>query len=234
MSIAATQPEPLAVRRPASRGDITSYLMDLTRRAGADCYLLFGVAYREGRPEARVVASNWIYDAVELAGGDLFGKLAGAPFAAPPGARPQGLACTSAPDAGPLDGEDTHLLRLLGHVELYCLKLHVGRQRLFLLLSSEIEEQIQSDALSRIQIEGCYALSCVADLVARATPDDLLADRERECLAWVAEGKTTGEVAQILGVTTHTASAYIAKATAKFASSNRTMAVASAIRGGII
>ena len=52
--------------------------------------------------------------------------------------------------------------------------------------------------LGRVQIECCYALSAVADLIARGAPDDLLADRERECLAWVAEGKTTGEVAQIL------------------------------------
>ncbi|TIX10880.1 MAG: helix-turn-helix transcriptional regulator, partial [Mesorhizobium sp.] len=55
-----------------------------------------------------------------------------------------------------------------------------------------------------------------------------------ECLFWVSEGKTTDEVALILGVSSNTVNSYITHAIQKFAASNRAMAIATAIRSGII
>ena len=51
---------------------------------------------------------------------------------------------------------------------------------------------------------------------------------------WVSEGKTTDEVALILGVSSNTVNSYITHAIQKFAASNRAMAIATAIRSGII
>ena len=80
----------------------------------------------------------------------------------------------------------------------------------------------------------CYALSQIPGLLAAAALQDPLSDRERECLFWVSEGKTTDEVAMILGVSANTVNSYITHAIQKLAASNRAMAIATAIRSGII
>jgi DNA-binding CsgD family transcriptional regulator len=110
----------------------------------------------------------------------------------------------------------------------------VGSQRLFILFSSEQPGQIDLAALARTQMECCYALSRAAHLVTGDTAQDPLSDRERECLFWVSEGKTTDEVAVILGVSSNTVNSYITHAIQKFSASNRAMAIATAIRSGII
>ena len=86
----------------------------------------------------------------------------------------------------------------------------------------------------RVQLKCCYALSHIPQLIAAAAMQDPLSDRERECLFWVSEGKTTDEVAVILGVSSNTVNSYITHAIQKFAASNRAMAIATAIRSGII
>ena len=53
-------------------------------------------------------------------------------------------------------------------------------------------------------------------------------------LLWVSEGKTTDEVAMILQVSANTVNRYILHATQKLSAANRTMAIAIAIRNGII
>ena len=80
----------------------------------------------------------------------------------------------------------------------------------------------------------CYALSQIPGLLRAADAQDPLSDRERECLIWVSEGKTTDEVALILGVSGNTVNSYITHAIQKLSASNRAMAIATAIRSGII
>jgi DNA-binding CsgD family transcriptional regulator len=62
----------------------------------------------------------------------------------------------------------------------------------------------------------------------------VLSERQRECLKWVSEGKTTDEIALILGVSPNTINSYVAHAIQKFGASNRAMAIATAIRSGVI
>jgi DNA-binding CsgD family transcriptional regulator len=64
--------------------------------------------------------------------------------------------------------------------------------------------------------------------------DDPLSERERECMRWVSEGKTTDEVAMILGVSSNTVNSYVGHAMQKLSASNRAMAMATAIRNGLI
>ena len=80
----------------------------------------------------------------------------------------------------------------------------------------------------------CYALSQIPEMLRQAAAQDPLSDRERECLAWVSEGKTTDEVALILGVSANTVNSYVTHAIQKLSASNRAMAIATAIRNGII
>ncbi|MFI0846148.1 LuxR C-terminal-related transcriptional regulator [Mesorhizobium sp. IMUNJ 23232] len=222
-------------KRLASRGDLTGFLMALCQNIGADSYMLVAVLHDQNRSDIRIVASNWIYDAIQLVGHQAIAAIAQSSFAVPPGTRPQPITTRQAPALpGMLSGEEVRLLDVLGHGEIFALRLNVGRQRLFMLLSTAEPGELDPAELSRAQMRCCHALSQVPGLLAAAAQQDPLSDRERECLYWVSEGKTTDEVALILGVSSNTVNSYVAHAIQKFAASNRVMAVATAIRSGII
>jgi len=221
--------------RLATRGDLTGFLMALAQQIGADSYMLVAVMHDQNRNDVRILASNWIYDAIQLIGHQLIASIAQSPIAAAPGTRPKPFATSQAPAlAGSISGEEARLLDVLGHDEIYSLRLHVGRQRFFLLFSTSERGRLQPSDLMKAQMQCCYALSQIPGLLAAAALQDPLSDRERECLFWVSEGKTTDEIAMILGVSSNTVNSYITHAIQKFSASNRAMAVATAIRSGII
>jgi DNA-binding CsgD family transcriptional regulator len=61
-----------------------------------------------------------------------------------------------------------------------------------------------------------------------------LTDRERDVLAWAARGKTTGETAEILGISTETAQTHTNRAMRKLDATNKTHATVQAIYLGLI
>ncbi|MGC1305341.1 MAG: LuxR family transcriptional regulator [Caulobacteraceae bacterium] len=61
-----------------------------------------------------------------------------------------------------------------------------------------------------------------------------LTSRERDCLSWVARGKTSWEIGEILGVAERTVNFHLNNAFAKLDTSGRTMAVVRAITLGLI
>lgn len=64
--------------------------------------------------------------------------------------------------------------------------------------------------------------------------DVRLSPRERECLRWIAEGKTAWECAVILGLSPHTVRCYLESARHKLAASSNTHAVAKAIKADLL
>ncbi|MCX2697476.1 MULTISPECIES: helix-turn-helix transcriptional regulator [Ochrobactrum] len=62
----------------------------------------------------------------------------------------------------------------------------------------------------------------------------LLTQRELDCLRWAANGKTDGEIAEILSIARWTVVTYLQNAKIKLNCSNRTSAVATALALGII
>jgi len=61
-----------------------------------------------------------------------------------------------------------------------------------------------------------------------------LSVRERDVLQWAAAGKTTDEIATILGIAERTVRVYLDTARHKLGASNRTHAVARALGTGLI
>lgn len=61
-----------------------------------------------------------------------------------------------------------------------------------------------------------------------------LSPRERECLCWIAEGKTAWECALILGLSVHTVRCYLESARYKLRASSNTHAVSKAIKAGLL
>jgi LuxR family quorum sensing-dependent transcriptional regulator len=61
-----------------------------------------------------------------------------------------------------------------------------------------------------------------------------LAPREREALQWAAEGKTDWEIGEVMGISTHGVDFHLRSARNKLGTTNRTQAVAVALRRGLI
>lgn len=68
----------------------------------------------------------------------------------------------------------------------------------------------------------------------RADNQRELTERELECLAWSSRGKTSDEIAIIIGLSHHTINQHLQSATRKLGASNRMHAVAIALNSGLI
>ncbi|EUC01400.1 transcriptional regulator, LuxR family [Rhizobium sp. CF080] len=86
--------------------------------------------------------------------------------------------------------------------------------------------------LMYISIHVFERLAEIRNLDVRTT--DMLTDREIDCLNWTAAGKTSAEIAEILGLSEHTVNHYLNRAAKKLDTVNRTQAVAKALRIGLI
>lgn len=58
--------------------------------------------------------------------------------------------------------------------------------------------------------------------------------REIECLLWCSMGKTSSEIATIVGLSEHTVNHYLISSAKKLECTNRIHAVANALRHGLI
>jgi len=217
-----------AIRQVQDREQFTSCLGRIAGETGATHHLLLLERHVRGRSQPLVVASNWIFDAVQAVGAEAlehFAHAAALGTSVAPG--------RTAPDAADRPATEA-TLRRLGHAELYALPIRDASRRCHLLLSAGTAGAIETAMLPPARLACCYLLARPAAGLFDDAADEGLSDRERECLYWVAEGKTAGEVAMILGVTANTVNSYLSHAIRKVGASNRAMAIATAIRAGLI
>lgn len=69
---------------------------------------------------------------------------------------------------------------------------------------------------------------------AKTERDIDLTERELECLFWIAEGKTSDEMAMILGISRNTINNYITSVMRKTATKTRSEAIAYAVRNNLV
>ena len=232
MALLAAIEEPSAAEDPCrSRPALPQLLRTIAQECGADRYLLADFVQDRER-SLRITASNWLYDDVLALGTDALARIFQPPFSTFPGApiRPLRRATLSAV----LEEPELAALEAGGHAELYCFRLPAGAARCYVLLSSARPGRMPAAGVLRAQLECCHALCAAAGDAEGASVRNPLAERERECLQWVAQGKTTDEVAVIVGVSANTVNSYVAHAISKLSARNRAMAVAIAIRRGIL
>lgn len=86
--------------------------------------------------------------------------------------------------------------------------------------------------LSFVSIHVYERLGKIRELTTR--PVDTVTERELDCLTWTAAGKTSAEIAEILGLSEHTVNHYLNRAAKKLNTVNRTQAVVTALRTGLI
>lgn len=231
--IYATQNPDTNIARAATdtRAGLSRLMQRVCADAGASHYLLVEPAAERGPKGLRILASNWVYDALEELGGEGIFSIVESGHAAGMGEAAQPLPA-SAPFLAP---QHRDALIDHGHETMFVCRLCVRGRTVFALFSAGRDAMIASAALRRAGMMCSYALN--AHLAGAQEPSPLaglLSDRQRECLKWVSEGKTTEEIAMILGVSSNTVNSYVAQAIQKFGASNRAMAIATAIRSGVI
>lgn len=86
--------------------------------------------------------------------------------------------------------------------------------------------------LLAVQFHAAY--SCVGRTGDDAQSAVVLSPRERECLQWLALGKTPWDIGMTLSISEHTVNFHVRNLYRKLEASNRTMAVVKAIRFGLI
>lgn len=216
---------------PVDRAGLLRFLLDLSAQLGADNYLIARVGGERGNGEVRIIAANWTFDSVETLGHEGLLALAGAPVTAFVGAparswRPLSLAALPPGTAVQLDSA--------GHRDFVSARLRACNRHYLVLFSASRLNRLNPAQLPAALMALSYALSSTGSGAEEAAPDYPISVRERECLGWVAEGKTTMDIATILDVSSNTINSYLTHAIQKLAARNRTMAVALAIRSGII
>lgn len=216
--------------RAISRRDLASLARSYCPNSGNTSYLIAEAAPDSSTGMARILVSNWSFDTIEDVGMTAISRLIESSASTFPGltSRPWHPAALAAL----LSCEDIANLSLHDHQEIFLLKLPAGKKRYIALVSGDRPGALDPADLRRMHINLCHHLSGFRTKTnALGEP---LSERERECLYWVSEGKTADEVSLILNVSSNTVNSYVAHAIHKLAAKNRAMAIATAIRNGLI
>ncbi|EMS36338.1 transcriptional regulator VisN [Candidatus Liberibacter americanus] len=117
----------------------------------------------------------------------------------------------------------------------YCsLTFDVGRIRIGLMLLFPKGRIILQDRLWEIGLLAAYQANVFMSYYVSLGKDFELTGREIECLTWISEGKTSDEIAVILGISRNTVNNYIASIMRKTATKTRSGAIAYAVRNNIV
>ncbi len=225
--LSSGEAEPLLTRR-----DLATTIGTAARAAGASGYLLAMLDIADDRMSATVIASNWSFDEIEEIGTATIAALAQSRLTTVPGA-PVRIVEAAAADLVWV-GLGARLANW-GHERLACHRFAQGNSRFVLVLASSAGAGFCSNAAASAQMTAIYAVSQF--LLPESASDragDALSERERECLFWVSEGKTSDEIATIVGLASSTVNGHLTSAMQKIGAPNRAMAMATAIRQGLI
>ena len=118
----------------------------------------------------------------------------------------------------------------------YCVvAFHVGSVRMSLMLLFPEYFILSQSKLRDVGVmAGYFASVCCGGAVQRQEREGDLTEREVECLSWIAEGKTSDEIAVILGISRNTINNYITSVMRKTATKTRSEAIAWAVRNGLV
>lgn len=117
----------------------------------------------------------------------------------------------------------------------YCsLMFCVGRTRFSLMLLFLEGIILSQERLREVGLLAAYGASFAESADVRAERDFELTERELECLFWIAEGKTSDEIAVILGISRNTINNYITSVMRKTATKTRSEAIAYAVRNNLV
>ncbi|MEP1441996.1 MAG: LuxR C-terminal-related transcriptional regulator [Hyphomicrobiales bacterium] len=96
------------------------------------------------------------------------------------------------------------------------------------------EHELSAPQIAELQFLALYAGENLnSEIISKGLPPCSLSPREKECLKWTANGKTSSETGKILSISEHTVNHHLYGAMQKLDAANRIHAVAIAIRQGL-
>lgn len=209
----------------AARASLGSGLAALTGYVGASHYLLARHDLSQDSGLDFVICSDWPFDVVRRLSGIV------AVLNAKSSELEKCLA-TLQPCFLPMP-HDVDLPR--GVSRSYCaVTFNVGRRRFLLMLLYPEDVILSREGLRDIAVLAGYLVSLKAEIAGRQERECDLTERELECLLWIAEGKTSEEIAVILGISRNTINNYITSVMRKTGTRTRSEAIAHAVRHNLV
>lgn len=209
----------------AEGGDIAKGLRALCDYVGAAGYLLARQDLNSDNALENVVSSNWPFDLVVRSGASLLSELS----------RTTELdKCLSIlqpqfamlPDAVDLPAGASQ--------QICSVSFNVGRNRYCLTFMCPSDFILSQQRLRITGVYSSYLASLLFSEQVKSTRELELTDRELECLYWIAEGKTSDEIATIIGISKNTINNYITSVMRKTATRTRSEAIAYAVRHNLV
>lgn len=209
----------------AERGNLSKGLAALTEYVGATHYLLARYDLSQDEGLDFVVCSDWPFDVVKRLG-KVMSQLHSKTNEMEKCLSVMQPVFMSLPD-------DIDISR--GISREYCaITFNVGRARLSLMLLFPKDVILSQESLRDVGLLTGYFASFTTERGMRTDRDFELTERELECLFWIAEGKTSDEIAVILGISRNTINNYITSVMRKTATKTRSEAIAYAVRNNLV
>lgn len=210
---------------PAQAGNIGNCLRTLSSYAGASHFLLARYDLVQENGLDFVVASDWPFDLVRRLDQELSAAFS----------RTTELEKCMAVLQPKYDLLPDDLFVPTGISRQYCsFTLSVGRTRLALMFLFPDDYILSAERLREVGLLAGYTVSLSVSKGQKTDRDFDLTERELECLFWIAEGKTSDEIATILGISKNTINNYITSVMRKTATKTRSEAIAYAVRNNLV
>lgn len=117
----------------------------------------------------------------------------------------------------------------------YCsILFNAGRTRYIFMVLIPEHIVLSNQRMMEAGLLASYVISMQTEKEVLAERDMDLTERELECLYWIAEGKTSDEIAVILGISRNTINNYITSVMRKTSTKNRSEAIAYAVRNNLV
>lgn len=193
--------------------------------AGARHYLVARYDLHSDKQLEFVVSSDWPFDLVRTLGWSLVGAHA---------RNSELRRCLAAFEPSFTEAPDTIAVPASLSRRVCLIPYNAGEARLLLLLLFDDGVFLSHDRLRDVAVAAAYHTAHFPELIGRSGIVADLTDREIECLSWIGEGKTSDEIALIIGISRNTVNNYITSIMNKTGARTRSEAVAFAIRNQII
>ena len=206
-------------------GHITRGMDLVSAYAGARCYLLARTDLYSDRHHDFIVTSNWPFDLVRTFGATLIDTQA---------RTSEIRRCLQAFEPAFQDIDSSVSLPEEFSRRMCLIPYNAGHARMVLALLFDEDAFLSHDRLRDVALAAAYYTSHFAEVTSTNEELSELTDREVECLSWIGEGKTSDEVALIIGISRNTVNNYITSIMNKTGAKTRSEAVAFAVRQRII
>lgn len=213
------------LHREQQEGQISSGMELVCAYAGGRHYLIARCDQHSGKQLEFVVSSDWPFDLVRTLGASLVGSHA---------RNSELRRCLAAFEPAFIEAPSSAQIPDYLSRRVCTIPYNAGEARLLLLLLFDEGVHVSHDRMRDVAIACAYHTAQFPAHVGRSDLVADLTDREIECLSWIGEGKTSDEIALIIGISRNTVNNYITSIMNKTGARTRSEAVAFAVRNQII